>query len=52
MSVSKRKQAEVAFTEEKDCVIVATSTLELDIDVGDLNRVIQIDSPSSVSSFL
>jgi ATP-dependent Lhr-like helicase len=52
LSISERKQAETAFTEEKDCVIVATSTLELGIDVGDLDRVIQIDSPSSVSSFL
>jgi ATP-dependent Lhr-like helicase len=33
-------------------VIVATSTLELGIDVGDLDRVIQIDAPGKVSSFL
>lgn len=52
LSASERRQAEVAFGEEKDCVIVATSTLELGIDVGDLDRVIQIDSPSTVSSFL
>lgn len=52
LSVAERKQAEAAFAEEKDCVIVATSTLELGIDVGDLDRVIQIDSPSTVSSFL
>ena len=52
LSASERRQAEAAFAEEKDCVIVATSTLELGIDVGDLDRVIQIDSPSSVSSFL
>jgi ATP-dependent Lhr-like helicase len=52
LSASERKQAETAFGEEKDCVIVATSTLELGIDVGDLDRVIQIDSPSTVSSFL
>lgn len=52
LSLSERRQAEAAFSEEKDCVIVATSTLELGIDVGDLDRVIQIDSPSSVSSFL
>jgi ATP-dependent Lhr-like helicase len=52
LSASERKQAEAAFGEEKDCVIVATSTLELGIDVGDLDRVIQIDSPSTVSSFL
>ena len=52
LSASERRQAEAAFSEEKDCVIVATSTLELGIDVGDLDRVIQIDSPSTVSSFL
>lgn len=52
LSASERRQAEAAFAEEKDCVIVATSTLELGIDVGDLDRVIQIDAPSTVSSFL
>lgn len=52
LSAAERRQAEVAFSEEKDCVIVATSTLELGIDVGDLDRVIQIDAPSTVSSFL
>ncbi|MEY8689672.1 MAG: DEAD/DEAH box helicase [Leptothrix sp. (in: b-proteobacteria)] len=52
LSQSERKLAETAFAEEKDCVIVATSTLELGIDVGDLDRVIQIDAPSTVSSFL
>jgi ATP-dependent Lhr-like helicase len=31
---------------------VATSTLELGIDVGDLDHVIQIDTPAAVSSFL
>lgn len=49
---SERKLAEAAFAEEKDCVIVATSTLELGIDVGDLDHVIQIDAPATVSSFL
>ncbi len=52
LSASERHLAESAFAEEKDCVIVATSTLELGIDVGDLDRVIQIDAPSTVSSFL
>ena len=33
-------------------MIVATSALELGIDVGDLDRVIQIDAPGAVSSFL
>ncbi len=52
LSASERKLAETAFAEERDCVIVATSTLELGIDVGDLDYVIQIDAPSTVSSFL
>jgi ATP-dependent helicase Lhr and Lhr-like helicase len=52
LSAGERKYAEAAFAEERDCVIVATSTLELGIDVGDLDRVIQIDSPASVGSFL
>ena len=52
LSADERRQAEAAFAEERDCVIVATSTLELGIDVGDLDRVIQIDAPASVSSFL
>lgn len=33
-------------------MIVSTSTLELGIDVGDLDRVIQIDAPGTVASFL
>ena len=52
LSADERRQAEAAFSEARDCVIVATSTLELGIDVGDLDRVIQIDAPGSVSSFL
>ena len=52
LSNAERKHAEEAFATERDCVIVATSTLELGIDVGDLDRVIQIDAPSTVSSFL
>ncbi|MEU9428319.1 DEAD/DEAH box helicase [Streptomyces sp. NPDC048342] len=52
LSVDERRRAEQAFSEERDCVIVATSTLELGIDVGDLDRVIQINAPSTVASFL
>ncbi|MGH3871947.1 MAG: helicase-related protein [Pseudonocardiaceae bacterium] len=33
-------------------MIVATSTLELGIDVGDLDRVIQVGAPRTVASFL
>lgn len=52
LSADQRRQAEAAFGAGGNCVIVATSTLELGIDVGDLDRVIQIDSPHTVSSFL
>lgn len=52
LSQDERRQAEQAFAEREDCVIVATSVLELGVDVGDLERVIQLDSPSSVASFL
>jgi len=48
----ERARAEDAFAQARDCVIVATSTLELGLDVGDLDRVIQIDAPATVSSFL
>ncbi|MER7685224.1 DEAD/DEAH box helicase [Streptomyces sp. NPDC097610] len=52
LSVDERRRAEEAFAEARDCVIVSTSTLELGIDVGDLDRVIQIDAPTTVASFL
>jgi ATP-dependent helicase Lhr and Lhr-like helicase len=52
LSADERRQAERAFREARDCVIVATSTLELGVDVGDLDRVLQIEAPTSVASFL
>jgi ATP-dependent helicase Lhr and Lhr-like helicase len=52
LSRDERGRAENAFHTGEDCVIVATSVLELGVDVGDLDRVIQIDSPPTVSSFL
>jgi ATP-dependent helicase Lhr and Lhr-like helicase len=52
LSQDQRHQAEEAFASREDCVIVATSVLELGIDVGNLDHVIQIDAPSTVSSFL
>ena len=52
LSQEQRQQAEHAFATRDNCVIVATSVLELGIDVGNLDRVIQIDAPPTVSSFL
>lgn len=52
LSASERRRSEEAFAESTDTVIVATSTLELGVDVGDLDRVIQLDAPRTVASFL
>jgi ATP-dependent Lhr-like helicase len=52
LSLDERQRAELAFAQSLNCVIVATSTLELGVDVGDLDRVIQIDATGSVASFL
>ncbi|MDW9414207.1 DEAD/DEAH box helicase [Sinorhizobium meliloti] len=52
LSADERRQAEAAFASDPDCAIVATSTLEMGIDVGDLDRVIQVGAPPSVASFL
>ena len=52
LSQEERHRTEKAFAQESDCVIVATSVLELGIDVGDLDRVIHIDAPLTVASFL
>jgi ATP-dependent Lhr-like helicase len=48
----ERHAAEEAFASAPSGVIVATSTMELGIDVGDLDRVVQIDAPWTVASFL
>lgn len=52
LAMAERQEAERAFAERQSCVIVATSALELGIDVGDLDHVLQIDSPMTVASFL
>ena len=52
LAASERRRAERAFSESRDCVITATSTLELGVDVGDLDRCLQIGAPRTVASFL
>jgi ATP-dependent helicase Lhr and Lhr-like helicase len=52
LSRDERRRAESAFSRASNCVIVATRSLELDIYAGDLDGVIQIDSPHTVASFL
>jgi len=48
-----REEAERSFTygHGSQC-IVCTSTMELGIDVGDLDAVLQLDAPATVSSFM
>jgi len=52
VSRADRQLAEAQFTQGENTAIVCTSTMELGIDVGDLDRVIQIDAPSSVAGLL
>jgi len=52
VSREEREDAEANFAHGRDACICCTSTLELGIDVGDLDRVLQADAPDTVSSFL
>jgi len=52
LSVETRKSAEDAFLSHDGACIICTSTLELGIDIGDLDVVVQVGPPDSVSSFL
>lgn len=52
VSAEARAEAERQFATGRDNAIVCTSTLELGIDVGDLDRVFQVNAPATVSSFL
>jgi len=47
-----RRRAEEAFGSPEGACIICTSTLELGIDIGDLDVVVQAGPPDSVSSFL
>ena len=49
---AKKKEAEEAFHGGEGACIICTSTLELGIDIGDLDIVVQVGPPDSVSSFL
>lgn len=52
VSREERRLAEERFAGRGSAAIVCTSTLELGIDVGDLDNVFQGNAPGTVSSFL
>jgi ATP-dependent Lhr-like helicase len=57
LSQEMREQSEAAFKgssqgKKLPQVIVCTSTLELGLDVGDVDKVFQLGAPSTVSAFL
>ncbi len=52
VSREEREVAEERFHHGRNACIVCTSTLELGIDVGDLDLVFQANAPSTVSSFM
>ena len=52
VSRADRMLAEEQFAQGQNTAIVCTSTMELGIDVGDLDLVLQVDAPTSVASFL
>ena len=53
LSSSLRESAEELMRDDSQCLTtVTTSTLELGIDIGRLERAFQIDAPFTVSSFL
>lgn len=52
VSRADRALAEEQFARGRNTAIVCTSTMELGIDVGDLDQVIQVDAPTTVASFL
>ncbi|MEC4805300.1 MAG: DEAD/DEAH box helicase [Jaaginema sp. PMC 1079.18] len=52
ISALLREDAEAAMQRDNPAVIAATVTLEMGIDIGQLERVIQMNAPLSVASFL
>ncbi len=52
LSREEREDSENEFYKGTEACIVCTSTMELGIDVGDLDKVLQVNCPATVSSFL
>jgi ATP-dependent Lhr-like helicase len=52
LSAAEREEVEVAIKREPRALCVATSTLELGIDIGDVDAVILAEPPKTISGFL
>lgn len=52
LSAKQRKHVERSFREKSRAICVATSTLELGIDVGDVDAVVLFEPPDSVATFM
>ena len=53
LSAAIREEAELVLKDdEKPAVGIATVTMELGVDIGRLERVIQVSSPNTISNFL
>ena len=52
LSKQERENTEARFKMEQRAICVATMTLEVGIDIGDIDLVVCIDPPFSLSSFL
>lgn len=52
LSKAERENAEARFKSEQCAICVATMTLEIGIDIGDVDLVICMDPPFSLASFL
>lgn len=47
-----RERVERRFQKERRAVCIATSTLELGVDIGDVDAVVMYGAPASISSFV
>ena len=52
LSKTQREEAETRFKSDTEAICVATMTLEVGIDIGDIDLVICMDPPFSLASFL
>ena len=52
ISSDERKAAEASFESPAGCCVICTSTMELGIDIGNLDLVVNIGPPLSAASFL